>query len=133
MKKMSNKNQHAVTVMQLMHEADTWKRLLEFIKGENVYLKNRLAEVTREVTDPAWLEQAEYFQNHFLSEDSAVSLLRRDVSDLESWLRREVIEDGAIIKEVRKKHKKLRADIELTEQRFSRLKSEFNHYLSDKL
>ncbi len=130
---MSTKNQHAVTVMQLIHEADTWKRLLEFIQVENVYLKNRLAEVTREVTDPGWLEQAEYFQNHFLAEDSAVSLLRRDVLDLESWLRREVIEDGAIIKEVRKKHKKLRADIELTEQRFSRLKFEFNHYLSDKL
>jgi hypothetical protein len=130
-KVMSTTNKQAVTVLQLMHEADTWKRILEFIQGENVYLKNRLAEVTREITDSKWLEQAEYFQNHFVVEDSAIVLLRHDLVDLEAWLRRELIDDGAIIKEIRKRHKKLREEIELTEQRFNRLKFEFNHYLSD--
>lgn len=130
-KEMSTKNKHAVAVLQFMHEADTWKRILEYIQVENVFLKTRLAEVTREIADGAWLNQAEYFQNHFVAEDQAIALLRHDVADMELLLKRELEEDGAIIKEVRKHYKKLRREMELTEQRFNRMKFEFNHYLAD--
>jgi hypothetical protein len=134
-KAMDDKQGHknAVTALQFMHEVDTWKRLLEFIQGENVFLKTRLAEVTREITDAAWLEQAELFQTRFLAEDDAIALLRRDVAELEAWLKREIFEDGSIIKEVRKKHRKLRQEIEMNEQRFNRLKFEFNNRLGDLL
>ena len=120
-------------IEQLKHESDTWKRCLQFIQEENNNLKRRLSEVLQTDADKDFLERAEYFQNEFLSEDNIVTVLRYSIKELDDLTIRETFEDGAVIKELVHKQKKLNRDIEKTENHFSRLKSEFNNFLSDVL
>ena len=49
------------TLKHLRHESEAWKRLLNFMLDENVLLKYRLAEVLKNHSDPAFLEEAEKY------------------------------------------------------------------------
>jgi hypothetical protein len=126
-------NMTETRILQYKYENDTWKRLLEFIQSENVFLKNRLAQVASEEIDSDMLEEAEYFQNNFVEEDSNIAALRNYVAEQDSLLRREVFEDGAILRDVVRRQKKLRKQAEQAEQRFNKLKFEFNNFLSENL
>lgn len=112
---------------QMRHELETWHRTLNYIQQENIYLKNRLADLIKNGMDDALLEQVEYFQNQFLNKDAVIALLRRDIA-------RENQLDGELA-EIKNhpKHNKLRKDMEMMEQEFNRLKFDFNNYLSQSL
>jgi hypothetical protein len=118
---------------QLQYEADTWKRLLGFLMEENIHLKNRLSEVLKTSFDEKLLEEAENFQSRFMREDSMISLLRNDVAEFDKLLLREVFENGQIKKEAARKVKTMRKNIENAEAQFSKLKAEFNNYLSENI
>jgi len=118
---------------QLQSERDTWKRLLAFMKDENVHLKNRLAEILKNKIDNNLLDDIENFYSVFLKQDELIDLLRFELADLDKLLVRELAEDGINISKVEKKIKTVRKDIEHAEQYFSRLKSEFNSYLSENI
>jgi hypothetical protein len=124
---------HSDMIQQFKHETETWKRLLEFIQAENVFLKTRLAQITKADVGNQLLEQSEYFQNQFISEDELIGMLRHEVSEQGDLLTRELFEDGSIMKEVIRHQKKLRKEIEIAEQKFNKLKFEFNNYLSENL
>jgi hypothetical protein len=126
-------NMNELRMQQFQYEAETWKRLLEFLQAENVFLKTRLAQITKNDIQNNLLEDAEYFQNYFIEEDDTLALLRRHVAAQDTLLKRELFEDGLIIKEVIKQQKKLRKEIEQSEQRFNKLKFEFNNFLSENL
>lgn len=118
---------------QMQFEADTWKRLLGFLIEENIHLKNRLSEILKNNFDKKLLEEVENFQNRFMKEDNLVSLLRNDVAEFDKLILREVFEDGQLKKEVVRKVKTLRRNIENAEAEFSKLKTEFNNYLSENI
>ena len=120
-------------IKQLWYEFETWRRLLEFIQIENIYCKNRLAHITKEQTDNFHLSDIEIFQHEFLMEDNIIASLRKDVASLEAWMRREVLEESADLKDVIKGHKKLRREIEMYEQKYNKLKFEFNIFFGEKL
>jgi hypothetical protein len=65
---------------QFLHENKTWLRLLEFFKQENIFLKNRLAEVVDQKADKEFLALAERFQNKFIVKDEFIDELRHDVN-----------------------------------------------------
>lgn len=137
-RKMNIHNTHItpeqeVKFKQFEHENETWKRLLEFLQIENVHLKTRLANITRESITKDLLEQIEYYQNQFVKEDETIALLRHDVAGQQHWLTREFYEDGSIWRELLRKQEKLRREIEIAEQRFNKLKFEFNNYLAANL
>jgi hypothetical protein len=118
-------------ILQYRHESDTWKRYLQFIQQENNHLKNRLSQVLQADTDHEFLERAEYFQNKFITEDDTVNMLRQDIHELDVLLSKELQEDGSVIKELQKKLKKMNKDMDIVEKQFSKLKSDFNLYLSE--
>lgn len=120
-------------IQQFIHENETWKRLLEFVQAETVFLKTRLAQITKDDVNNQLLEQSEYFQNEFITEDELIGMLRQEVAELDNWLTREIFEDGIVLKEVTKRQKKIRKEIEIVEQKFNKLKFEFNNYLSENL
>ncbi|MBU3714582.1 MAG: hypothetical protein FGM46_06490 [Ferruginibacter sp.] len=120
------------SIKQFWFEFETWRRLLENIQNENIYLKNRLAQIIKEESTNELLDDIEHYHNILLTEDSNIALLRNDVASQESWIRREVFEENATIKEILKTHKKLRKEIELFEQKFNKLKFEFNAFFSEK-
>ena len=116
---------------QLEYEADTWKRLLSFMMDENIHLKNRLSEFLRHTFAKNYLEEIENFQSRFLKQDELICLLRNDLAEVEKLLVREILVDGKILDEINRKLNKLRNHVCNTELQFSKLKCEFNNYLSD--
>jgi predicted nucleic acid-binding Zn-ribbon protein len=122
---------HNKKVLQFRHESDTWKRYLQFIQQENNHLKTRLSQVLQHDTDEQFLERAEYFQSKFIAEDDTVNMLRQDIHELDTMLSKEIPEDANTVKELQKKLKKMNKDMEIVERQFSKLKSDFNLYLSE--
>lgn len=116
---------------QYRHEYMTWKRMLEFFKQENAFLKTRLSEVVDRNTDREFLALAEHFQNQFIIKDEFMDELRHDVNELESITK--VItgapKNTTPDKKIEIKQNKLRNEIEYLEKNFTQLKNEFNKYL----
>ena len=115
---------------QLQYESDTWRRLLGFMIDENIHLKNRISAILQNGFQKDLLEGVEDFQTRFLKEDDLIVLLRNEVAELDKLLEREIFEDGKIVKEIDSRLKKLRNNIIIAERQFSRLKLDFNNYLS---
>ncbi len=115
---------------QYFHEVLTWRRVLEFFKDENSYLKTRLSKVVDQHTDKNFLELAEQYQNNFILKDDYINELRHEINFQESKLK-EIIEADLKIpnKMVLNKQTKLRNEIEFLEKEFTKLKNEFNKYL----
>ncbi len=122
-----------VTLGQLKYESDTWKRLLGFVMEENIHLKNRLSEVLNANFDKNLLNDVENFYSEFIRADELIGLLRNDIAEFDGLLTREVFEDGAIVKQVERKLKKLRHGVKAAEEHFGKLKSAFNSYLSENI
>lgn len=121
-------------LQQLHFETEALKRLLTFMMDENVYLKNRIAEILKNTFESTTLGKIEIFQNRFIMEDELVGLLRNDVAELDKLLRvQELIPDKAVIEDLSKKIRKLSYNMENTEGQFMRLKAEFNSFLLDSI
>lgn len=124
---MENSGTNTNLEQQMFHELDTWHRTLNYIQQENIHLKNRLSEIIKNGMDDTLLEQVEYFQSQFLNKDAIIILLRQDIAQ-ERGL------DGNLPdKKNWKKHDKLRKDMGMMESEFSKLKFDFNNYLSQSL
>lgn len=113
---------------QFQHEHKTWSRLLEFFKQENIFLKNRLAEVLDQRTDNDFLALAEHFQNRFIIKDEYIDELRHDINSQENSL--SVKDEFLIDNELARRQQKLRNEMEYFEKNFNQLKNEFNKYLA---
>lgn len=118
-------------ILQLRHENESWKRLLNFILDENIHLKHRLAEILKYKSDTLFLEQAEEFQSEFIKKDMLISLLRDDIADMDTCLIKNQLDAGDINPEIKSRLKKLRHNIAQTERQFSKMKLDFNSYISE--
>ena len=116
---------------QFVHENKTWLRLLEFFKQENTVLKNRLAEVLDHKNNKEFLALAEHFQNMFIIKDEFIDELRHDVNGQVQVLTGK--DKPVLDQKIVKKQEKLRNEMEYMETDFSKLKNEFNRYLSTNL
>jgi hypothetical protein len=126
-------NMPDLELRQLQYESDTWKRLLGFIEEENIHLKNRLSEILRSGFNDNLLDELENFHGRFVREDELIRLLRNNVAELDDLLERELFEDGKIIKEIRRKLKNLSDNIQNIQERFTKLKLEFNSFMSENI
>ncbi len=118
---------------QLQYETESWKRELGFMTDENIHLKNRLSDMLKNNFDNNWLEEVEIFHAQFLQEDEKIGSLRNELTELEKLLVREIFEDGMIIRKVDSKIRKLRNNIKNEEEHFTRLKQDFNNYLTENI
>jgi len=117
-------------LIQLKYEIDTWKRLIGFMVEENVHLKNRISEILKNSFSKNLLEGLETYQGRFIKEDVLIGLIRNDVADLDKLLGSVLFYDEKVIKEIGRKLNMLRNNIRNVERHFSKLKLEYNHYLS---
>jgi hypothetical protein len=116
---------------QLKHESDTWKRAVGFIMDENIHLKHRLAEILNDDVDSKLLQKAEGFQNGFIRVDELIRFLRNEIASFDKSLTGEIPGDGIDEPGLPGKLKAIRSGITRVEQRFNRLKREFNNYFLD--
>jgi len=125
-------NDSLSTVKVMQAECENWKRMLEVLMHENVDLKTRLAAVVKENgRSDDFVTLAEQFQNNFMREDEVISLARRDVAEQEKLLLREVFEDGLLFREVTRKQKRLRKELQRIENGFNILKQRFSASLAE--
>ena len=118
-------------INQLQHEIQRWLRTLEFIKEENLLLKNRLSEMIHLKTEKRLIHQAEDFQNFFLNNDTIIAMLKNDVHKQERLLTKDIFYDEAAAKKVMKSQQILRGDMDKLEKNFSNFNMDFNTYLDD--
>ena len=117
-------------LMQLRYESETWKRMLAFMKDENVHLKIRLSDVLKNNFDKQFLEKLENFQSSFVNEDDLISVLRNDVAGLDKLLVWESLEENDCMRHIENKMASIRNNIDQAEKQFRGLKLEFISYLS---
>lgn len=118
---------------QMYHENEAWKRLLNFMLDENVLLKYRLSEIVRHNSDPGFLEKAEDFQSRFVKNDILISLLRDDVADIGSLLISKEQDHSNRSDQINSRLKKLRHNVAQVERQFSKLRLDFNSYMSERI
>jgi hypothetical protein len=116
---------------QLQEEIDMHKRSLAFMEEENILLKNRVSQVLKNGFNENLLSEMEIFHGQFVREDELIRILKSYIMEAEKLLLQEVFRDGKIIKEVKRKLQRVRTKMETTQRRFTKLKSDFNSFLSE--
>ena len=129
----SNRIMEQVKINQLQIEINTWKRLLNFFREENVCLKNRLSDILKNGFNRKLLEEFENFQTKFIKQDEMISLLRNDAAELDKLLLNE--KSGAIISDdkIDRKLDYLRTNIANSEKQFFQLQLNFNIYILENM
>ena len=127
-----NTNMANKRYIQFKHENDTWLRTLDYFQQENIYLKNRIAQIAKTNINNSFLNELEAYQTRFVDKDTIISILRYDIS-----MQNDVIEtnankedDDTLTTKIVASQNKLRADMQRMEKEFNRLKFDFNNYLS---
>ena len=76
-----------IILNQLIYEVETWKRLIVFIKNENLMRINRLNEIIKSGIDKSILFKIEDFQEQFLMIDGIYTVLNDEVVDQHNRLK----------------------------------------------
>jgi len=113
-----------------MQETLAWRRLLEFYKQENAFLKTRLSQVLDNNTEKSFIETAEYFNNHFIFFDELIASLLQDTRQQKDMLEISGKGDHNNDKLINKYQQKLRKEMEKFEKEAATLKHDFNSRLS---
>lgn len=119
-------------VNQLQMEVNTWKRILNFFKEENVYLKNRLSDILKNGFERKFLDEFENFQTKFIKQDELISLLRNDIAELDKLLNEE-LNSKITGNNIDKMLAHLRNNLANYERQFFQLQLNFNTYLSENI
>jgi len=120
-------------LIQLQYESDYWKRLMLFMLGENIHLKNRLAEILKDGFEQVLLEEVETFHSRVIGVDDSVRLLRYEVAELDKLLIRERFEGRSTLREITRRVKEIRDNVNYIEMACINLKAEFNNYVSENI
>jgi hypothetical protein len=120
-------------IKQYQYETDSWKRVLDFMMDENIYLKNRLSAILNDKFDNNLLEAVERFYSSFVKQDDLIRLLRNNLAELDQQLLIGNLDDEKKIDEIESKFSNLRNTIDYAERQFAKMKLEFNSYLSENI
>lgn len=118
---------------QLAYETGAWKRLLDFISEENIRHKNRVSEILQDRFDKNLLEEVDGFQGRFIKQDDMISLLRDDIEAFMNIPADRIMDGKEMTEDVYKKLKRLRSNMQIAEESFGRLRTEFNHFLVENI
>ncbi|MEO9031649.1 MAG: hypothetical protein ABI285_00290 [Ginsengibacter sp.] len=118
---------------QIQFESNTWKRLLDFFREENVYFKNRLSDILKESFDRNLLDALENFQNRFIIQDELNGALRNEISELDKLLLDEKIKEVISKPLIERILGNLRENLSNSEKRFCALQLDFNKYLYENI
>ena len=75
-----------IIIEQLIYEVETWKRLIAFIKNENLMRINRLNDIIKSNDDKNILHKIENFQVQFLTLEEIYFVLNDEVIEQQNRL-----------------------------------------------
>lgn len=123
-----------IIIDQLIYETETWKRLIVFVKNENLLRINRLSEIIKSTIDKAILFRIEDFQEQFLKLEDIYLVLNNEVVNQKMRLvlfKKEAVENDFF--QLIKFQKEIRITIETLIAKTNRLKADFFQNLSEEL
>lgn len=122
--------QNNFKLKQVSREAEEWKKILGSLQRENIFQKNKLAEMlgNHHGQNGDLLEIAEQYQHQFLQQDQALRIMWHDIAELEKLVEEKRSDNGES-KKISQGQKKLREEIKTFEKNFDRLKTRFNNFL----
>jgi len=118
---------------QLRDECNALRRMLLFLKDENVLLKNRFSEIIKESFEKNLLEEAENFHNALIREDERIHLLRNDLAGVDSLLAKTIGRENNASVELSARLHELRNNIKIAEDQFTKLQTGFTKYFYQKM
>lgn len=116
-------------IQHFQKEADAWKRLLDFLQTESVYLKNHITELAGHDTHAGMLQRLDYFQTRLLRKEELLALLRKDVQHFTKNLGVDP-SVSAVSEKMQQEKRLLGTEIDVFEKQFNQVKTEFYHYLN---
>jgi hypothetical protein len=117
------------SLRQCIYESDQWGRLLAFLKQENAFCKARLAEAVATLDDEGGVEEAEEFNDQFLSQDSMIEYLENELKKHRKLLQKDLYGDEQVLKNIIKSQRIFGRNIQNAEEIFSRTRRRFSIYL----
>lgn len=117
------------TIKQFQEELATWKNMLHSRMEDNILMKNMLGDLLKVHYGINYLEEIEEFQNSFIREDEITDLLRNDVTRFDSLSYSQVFKNEQLRESCKRRLKKLRKDMILTENHFCALIASFDDFV----
>ena len=123
-----------IIIEQLIYEVETWKRLIVFIKNENLMRINRLNDIIKSNNDKNILFKIENFQVQFLTLEEIYFVLNDEVVEQQNRLmlvykKEYEIDIILLIKE----QQDIRLNIETLINKINKIKADFFQEFSEKL
>ena len=117
---------------QFRYESAYWKRVLDFLKLENIHFKNRLAEVI-DFSDGEdnFLNATETYLNSLSQVETMIAILNNDIATFEKLLKRDMSKGSKEFQDILNKSKRIHSDIKELANRFDNIKSEFDDFLME--
>jgi hypothetical protein len=123
-----------VVLNQLIYEVETWKRLIVFIKNENLLRVNRLNEIITSGVDNIILYKIENFQEEFLNLESLYMVLNDELVDQHNRLK--LVQKDDLENELFRLinlQKQTRNNMEKLINKINKIKADFFQDFSEKL
>jgi len=123
-----------IILEQLIYEVETWKRLIVFIKNENLMRINRLNEIIKSNNDKNILCKIENFQVQFMILEEFYSVLNNEVVDQHNRLmlvKKKEYEIDLI--SIIKHQQDIRINLEKLINKINKIKADFFQDFSEKL
>ena len=134
-KKIVNQpNMKNIILEQLIYEVDTWKRLIVFIKNENLMRINRLNDIIKSNDDKNILHKIENFHVQFMMLEEIYFVLNNEVVEQQNRLMllyKKEYEIDIIL--LIKQQQVIRFSIENLINKINKIKSDFFQEFFDKL
>jgi len=123
-----------IILEQLIYEVETWKRLIVFIKNENLMRINRLNEIIKSNDDKKILYKIENFQVQFMMLEELYSVLNDEVVDQHNRLMLVQKKEYDIdLISIIKHQQDIRISIEILINKINKIKADFFQDFSEKL
>lgn len=113
----------------LLFENGAQKRVLHYIKEENLNMKNHLSKIILKLGELNQLKKIEFFQNEFLQQDIIIELFRADRVKLFTFLNSEENIEASQKKFNSHPFIKFRQELKIFESNFFSLKYNFYSFL----
>jgi hypothetical protein len=114
---------------QYLFETISWIRLIEYLKQENTFMKNRLSEVIGKIKDKHSLALAEHFQNLFIIKDDLFDHVLHDLNnECDNWKLNST--EDSITNDLIKTYLYLKDQIDFIEKDYITIKKDYFTYLS---
>lgn len=119
---------------QLIYEVDTWKRLIVFIKNENLMRINRLNDIIKSNNDKNILFKIENFQVQFMMLEEIYFILNNEVIEQQNRLmliKKKQYEIDLI--QIIKQQQDIRVNLEKLINKINKIKADFFQEFCEKL